>query len=84
MLDVFWRQVVVHASADVVGILTEPAGRFVRYLDVEVDGSTVTLNGVVPSVPMAKRCCDEVAEIPGVNEVICNLQEMPQYSYPLI
>ncbi len=56
----------------------------VRYLDVDVDGSTVTLNGVVPSVPMAERCRDAVAEIPGVEEVICNLQEMPQYSYPLI
>lgn len=56
----------------------------VRYLDVEVDGSTVTLNGVVPSVPMAERCRDAVAELPGVEDVICNLQEMPQYSYPLI
>lgn len=56
----------------------------VRYLDVDVDGSTVTLNGVVPSVPMAERCRDAVAEIPGVEQVICNLQEMPQYSYPLI
>lgn len=56
----------------------------VRYLDVEIDGSTVTLNGVVPSAPMADRCCDAVAALPGVEEVICNLQEMPQYSYPLI
>ncbi|MEX2443225.1 MAG: cytidylate kinase family protein [Alkalispirochaeta sp.] len=56
----------------------------VRYLDVEVDGSTVTLNGVVPSAPMADRCREAVEQIPGVGEVVCNLQEMPQYSYPLI
>jgi len=56
----------------------------VRYLDVEVNGSTVTLNGVVPSVPMADRCREAVERIPGVEEVVCNLQEMPQYSYPLI
>ncbi|HKK49175.1 MAG TPA: cytidylate kinase family protein [Alkalispirochaeta sp.] len=56
----------------------------VRYLDVEVEGSTVTLNGVVPSAPMADRCREAVEQIPGVEEVVCNLQEMPQYSYPLI
>lgn len=56
----------------------------VRYLNVQVSGSKVTLYGAVSSSAISGRCEEIARNVPGVEAVECDLQEIPDYSPTLM
>lgn len=56
----------------------------VRYLNVQVSGSEVTLYGAVSSAAITGKCEEIARNVPGVETVNCEIQEIPDYAPTLL